>query len=76
MEALFDGRVIPWERRNVMSAERKELEKKSRAKNGTSLKKCRWTIASGFKRWKICSARRDLTRKWIFIPTVSRWGRF
>lgn len=28
MEALFDGRVIPWERRNVMSAERKALEKK------------------------------------------------
>ena len=28
MEALFDGRVIPWERRNVMSAERKALEEK------------------------------------------------
>lgn len=28
MEALFDGRVIPWERRNTMSAERKALEEK------------------------------------------------
>jgi len=28
MEALFDGRVIPWERRNVMSEERKAIEKK------------------------------------------------
>lgn len=28
MEALFDGRVIPWERRNTMSAERQELANK------------------------------------------------
>lgn len=28
MEALFEGRVIPWERRNAVSAERKELEQK------------------------------------------------
>jgi len=26
MEALFDGRVIPWERRNADSAERNALE--------------------------------------------------
>ena len=28
MEALFVGRVIPWERYNLMSAERKALEEK------------------------------------------------
>jgi hypothetical protein len=28
MEALFDGRVIPWERRNTHTPERKELEAK------------------------------------------------
>jgi len=28
MEALFVGRVIPWERHNLMSAERKALEEK------------------------------------------------
>lgn len=28
MEALFDGRIIPWERRSVMSEERREIEKK------------------------------------------------
>ena len=28
MEALFDGKIIPWERRNTNSAERKALEEK------------------------------------------------
>ena len=28
MEALFDGRVIPWERRNTNTSERKALEAK------------------------------------------------
>jgi hypothetical protein len=28
MEALFDGKIIPWERRNTNSAERKMLEEK------------------------------------------------
>lgn len=28
MEALFDGRVIPWERRNTHTSERKALEEK------------------------------------------------
>lgn len=28
MEALFDGRIIPWERRNTHTAERKALEEK------------------------------------------------
>ena len=28
MEALFDGRIIPWERRNTASAERRVLEEK------------------------------------------------
>lgn len=28
MEALFDGRVIPWERRSNLTAERREIEEK------------------------------------------------
>ena len=28
MEALFDGKIIPWERRNTNSAERKALEER------------------------------------------------
>ena len=28
MEALFDGKIIPWERRNSNTPERKELEEK------------------------------------------------
>ena len=31
MEALFDGKIIPWERRNTNSAERKALEGKIEA---------------------------------------------
>lgn len=31
MEALFYGKVIPWERRNAMTLERKELEQKIEA---------------------------------------------
>ena len=47
---LYYGRISPWERRPVRSAETPEINRKSEDEKRHLFRRCHWTVASVFRK--------------------------